>query len=258
MKALASFQPRLVRSARRLKALLRPSATQKFRGAYATFAEAVAAIPPGRLAGYDHEEVADIAVEDMCEVKPFDYPVLFWLKSVEQHLSVILDAGGHIGTKYRAFMPLLNWAGSKRWCIYELPTMAKRGADLAQQQGLSNLEFVTKLLDAPKADLLLASGLLQYLDIPFLTFVRTLPERPRYLLLNKVSTRDGPTLFTLENFGLAEVPYQQRNRASFEQDIASLGYRIVDQWVVPAFSHIIPGHEDLGPSTSRGYFAERI
>ena len=75
---------------------------------------------------------------------------------------------------------------------------------------LKNLGFMA-YGRAPSADVLLGSGLRPYPREPFEALAFRLSSRPRHILLNKVVTRDGPTVVTLENFGVAEVPYQIRN-----------------------------------------------
>ncbi len=81
---------------------------QRFTGAYGSFEDAIAAARSNGLAGYDHEEIAEVAFEKMCQVAPWDYPVLFWMRQVMGEVDGLVDAGGHMGTKYRAFRDLLS------------------------------------------------------------------------------------------------------------------------------------------------------
>jgi putative methyltransferase (TIGR04325 family) len=228
----------------------------RFRGAYATVEEAAVAVRRGALVGYDNDAVLLRDFDLMCEVKLEDYPILFWLRRLAAQTRVLLDAGGHMGTKYRAFRNYLDLDDEIEWVVYDLPTMVRAGRLRAEDEGLGKLRFVDTLSDAPDADVLLASGLLQYLDIPFVDLLRGLPALPRHLLLNKVQTREGPSVVTLENFIHAEVPYQMRDRAEFLAALDALGYDIVDEWTIPSLSHVIRTHPHLGSSTSRGYYAK--
>jgi putative methyltransferase (TIGR04325 family) len=228
----------------------------RFRGAYATFKEAAAAVRRDALVGYDNDAVVLRDYELMCEVKLEDYPVLFWLRHLAPQARVLLDAGGHMGTKYRAFRNHLELDGGFEWVVYDLPTIVRAGRQRAKDEGLNSLRFIDTLSEAPDADVLLASGLLQFLDIPFGDLLHRLPAMPRHLLLNKVQTREGPSVVTLENFIYAEVPYQIRDRAEFLAEMDRLGYDIVDEWTIPSLSHIIPTHPHLGSSISRGYYAK--
>ncbi|OAF13673.1 methyltransferase, TIGR04325 family [Bradyrhizobium centrolobii] len=237
-----------------LLALLR-SSYLRHRGAYASFSEAVAAVRPGALVGYDNDEVVMHSFEYMSEFKLEDYPVLFWLNRLAPAANVILDAGGHLGTKYRAFGPYLELNAKVNWIIYDLPAIVRVGRQYVDEGKLRGPTFIDDLSHAPVPDVLLASGLLQYLDVPFDVFLKKLPALPRHLLLNKVQTREGPTVVTLENFGCAEIPYQIRNRTEFLATLGKLGYDVIDEWSIPSLSRTIQTHPHLGRSASCGYYA---
>lgn len=224
----------------------------RFRGAFASYAEAMAAVRPGALAGYDHAEIADVSFEKMCQRALWDYPIMFWLARVTPDATCLVDAGGHMGTKFRAFARELSLPEEFEWVVYDVPEIARAGRERAARDGLSGLTFYDRLEDTPPADVLLCSGLLQYIDIPFAALLQRLPKLPRHLLLNKVATREGPTIVTLEEFGMAEVPYQVRDHAEFLQTLAAQGYVIEDTWTIPTLSHT---HPAFGASTSQGFYA---
>ncbi len=226
-------------------------------GAFPDRAAALAGVPRRALATYDHEDVAVVNFKVMCAIRVWDYPVMFWLDRLHRPGMHVLDAGGHFGTKYIAFQDHLP-LNALSWTVYDLPETI-RSARAAQRQGEvpQAVGFIDDLAQAPHTDLLLASGLLQYLDIPFADFVARLPNRPDHILLNKVATRDGPTVITLERIGPARVPYQIRCLATFEAEIAAAGYRIADRWDIPSLGHVIDTHPELGRSVSRGYLLHR-
>lgn len=229
-----------------------------FVGAYPTPATALAAVPKGRLAGYDNDAVVEVAYDWLCERKVWDYPVIFWLNRLFRPGLRLLDAGGHMGTKYIAFAPLVPLAEIV-WTVQDLPAIM-RAARKRQAEGRLSaaLRFESDMAAAGEVDVLLASGLMPYLDEPFAALLDHLPQRPPHVILNKVATRDGPSVTTLEKIGAARVPYQFRNRAGFEAEIAAAGYRVLDQWDIPSLSHTIATHPALGPSISRGYMLERV
>lgn len=231
------------------------SGRMRLRGAYSSYDEALASARKDRLAGYDNDEVAEISYEIMCQVADADYPVLYWLAKVLPGNARLLDAGGHMGTKYRAFRGHLDAAEHLEWIVYDVPAIVRAGRARAEAEGLAALKFVDAMAEAGDIDVMLASGLLQYLDRPFARFMGELPRLPRHLLLNKVATRNGPTVVTLENFGVADVPYQIRDLSAFLTELDALGYDIVDQWTLPGLTHVIPTHLGLGGSTSRGFYA---
>ncbi|WP_011581911.1 MULTISPECIES: methyltransferase, TIGR04325 family [Chelativorans] len=227
---------------------------RRFSGAYASYAQALAAAQRSGIAGYDHEDVADVAFERMCEVAPWDYPVLFWMQRLSGEISSLVDAGGHMGTKYRAFQNLLPIAPELRWTVYDLPAIVRAGRQRAERDGLENLRFVDQVENSGAVDLFLGSGLLQYLDVSFPDLLGRLPQLPRHVILNKVALRRGRTVVTLEKIGRALVPYQIRNEASFLAEIEALGYALVDRWKIPSLSHVIETHPELGASSSEGFY----
>ncbi|MBO9446710.1 methyltransferase, TIGR04325 family [Ruegeria sp. R14_0] len=223
-------------------------------GAYPDYATAMHNAGRG---GYDHEDVAEVNVDFMSRKTVWDYPVMFWLKTIQRDNMHVLDAGGHLGTKYTAFRELCQLE-RVNWTVYDLPTTVRLARAAQQTEDLpSEIVFQDDLAQVGPVDLLLASGLLQYLDIPLAQLVGKLKAPPKHILLNKVATREGPTVVTLEKIGPRRVPYQIRNKAEFELSLSDMGYLIRDQWEIPSLSHVISTHPGLGPSTSKGYFLQR-
>ncbi|WP_375687049.1 methyltransferase, TIGR04325 family [Pseudooceanicola sp. LIPI14-2-Ac024] len=229
----------------------------RFAGAYPDRTAALAALPANLHGGYDDEALADVSFPQMCTRTDYDYPLVFWLDRLLPEARVVIDAGGHLGTKYIAFAPLLD-LGRTDWVVYDLPGIV---AAARRRQAAGDLPaaitFASDPGSLPAADLFLASGLLQYLDRPFADLLAALPVLPRHILLNKVATRDGPELFTIERIGHGRVPYRIRNRAAFEAELDALGYTLQDSWEIGELSHVIPTHPWHGRSASRGYLLSR-
>ncbi|EKF18450.1 methyltransferase, TIGR04325 family [Nitratireductor pacificus] len=229
----------------------------RFSGAYPSHEVALAAARRSGLAGYDHPEVAEVAFEAMCRIAPWDYPVLFWLRRLQGEVTSLVDAGGHMGTKYRAFRDALPIAETFPWTVYDLPAIVDAGRRRAEADGLHGLRFVDRLEEAGAPDLFLGSGLLQYLDAPLPALIARLKAPPPHLLLNKVALRRGPTVVTLECIGSARVPYQIRNEDTFLASVEALGYQMIDRWSIPSLSHVIDTHPELGSSESAGFYFRR-
>jgi putative methyltransferase (TIGR04325 family) len=227
---------------------------RRFSGAYASHAQALSAPATGRVAGYNHDQVAEVSFEKMCQVMVWDYPVLFWLERLLPEVDRLVDAGGHMGTKFRAFRPLLPIDGKVDWVVYDLPAIVRAGRARAMQEGLDGLAFTDDLATVASADLFLASGLLQYLDVSLSELLGRLPSLPRHLIINKLAVREGEMVVTLERIGTAMVPYQIRNRQGFMAELDGLGYRVVDSWTIPSLSHVIDTHPELGASQSMGLY----
>lgn len=228
-----------------------------FIGAYPDYATASQNAPKSRPNSYDDDEVAPLNVATMSRTEVWDYPMLLWLERLLQPGHNVLDAGGHLGTKYVAWRDRIE-LGEVNWNIYDVPATV-RAARRAQAAGSVpyQINFFDDPASTPPCDLLLASGLLQYIDIPLPELLARLPQLPRHLVLNKVATTRGPDVVTLELIGRGRVPYQMRNRAEFERSIVEMGYRMCDSWTIPSLSRRIPTHPWIEPSTSVGYVFER-
>ncbi len=230
----------------------------RFHGVFGSRDEALCAIRPPKSAGYDHAEVAEVNFAAMCQVALWDYPVILWLTRTLPHSRGVLDAGGHMGTKYRAFRPFLGDLSAVTWTVWDVPAMVEAGARRAATDGLGELRF-TSTLDSIGAehDLWLASGLLQYLDRPFADLLAAVPVLPRTIILNKVAVTDDRSFFTLENLGFSAVPYHVRNEAEFLAPLLELGYRQRDRWENASLSHRIPHYPRVGPTRNIGLVLTR-
>lgn len=229
----------------------------RHQGAYPDYATAVANIPRRWKSTYNDPDVALFAFEWMCRMRVWDYPVLFWLDRLSRPGLRVVDAGGNLGVKHIAFSAYMDLSGLD-WSVYELEETVRLGHKMqAEGRVPPEIRFFDRLEESGPVGRFICSGLLQYLDTPFPDFVARLPNRPEHILRNKVATRDGPTVVTLERIGPARVPYQMRHRAGFEAELDQIGYDIVDQWDIPNLGHVIDTHPDLGRSVSRGYLLRR-
>lgn len=229
----------------------------RFTGAYDSFDQAQTAALRHAVAGYDNDVVADVAFEQMCKLAPWDYPVLFWLNKLGPQIRSLVDAGGHMGTKYRAFRNHLELGPDMRWIVYDVAAIVRAGRLRAQRDNCPGLEFVEDIALAPDVELFLGSGLLQYLDQPLSHLLLSMKVLPRHLILNKVALRKGAEVVTLEKIGPAFVPYRIRNDRAMIRDIEKLGYRLVDRWSIPSLSNVIDTHPELGASESVGFYFHR-
>jgi len=226
------------------------------RGVYPDRETTPVSLPAMRRQGYDDARIAPVAFDLMCQVAPFDYPVLYWLQALAKPGMSILDAGGHLGTKYLAFRNYVQLA-DMTWTVFDLPQIISVAREWQRQGRLpEEIRFEHDVVALPRCELMIASGLLQYLDRPFAGFLADLPKKPRHILLNKVAVRDGPTIVTLEKIGRSRVPYQIRNQPKFEAEIRGAGYRIRDTWPIPSLAHQIRWHPRAGTSASLGYLLE--
>jgi putative methyltransferase (TIGR04325 family) len=203
----------------------------RFRGVYANFAEAAAALPPGVRVGYDHAYLAGMYRYRMEKANQSDYPVLFWLKDLLDDRSFVLDFGGHVGVAYHAWRRYLPYRPGLRWLVCDVPEIVKIAAALAREQQNDGLAFTSDIADGNGCTIFLAAGSLQYLDEPLSALLARMGSLPRHLVVNKLPLYDGDPFVTIQSTGRAFHPYRVDNRDAFVADVTALGYRVVDGWV---------------------------
>jgi putative methyltransferase (TIGR04325 family) len=202
----------------------------RFRGVFATFAEAEASLPSGQRVGYDHEIMAGMYRARMDRACESDYGPLFWLRGIVDSTTHVFDFGGHVGVSYYGWRSYLNYPRGMRWTVYEVPAIVAAGIELARERPSEGLEFTSDLAGGRECNVFLAAGSLQYVDMSFPQILEHVGTRPRHVILSKLPLYDGETFVTVQSTGRAFHPYRIDNRAEFLAGVQALGYRIVDEW----------------------------
>jgi putative methyltransferase (TIGR04325 family) len=202
----------------------------RFRGVYASFTEAEAAVPPNERVGYDHAELAGLYRHRMEKANQSDYAVLFWLKGILDERSFVFDFGGHVGVSYHGWRKYLDYRPGMRWLVHDVPAIVKVGAELARERPSEGLAFTSEVADARGCNIFLAAGSLQYVDESLPALLARIGPLPRHLIVNKLPMYDGETFVTVQSTGRAFHPYRIYNRAAFVAEVTALGYRVVDDW----------------------------
>lgn len=227
-----------------------------YRGVFSTFAEARASAP-GNKVGFDHVELAHLYDSRIGKAFPSDYPVLFWMSRLLPELRSVFDWGGHIGVSYYTYAKYLEFPDSLHWRVGDVPQIIKVGAEFALARSARALSFTSDIADADGFDLLLANGVLQFIEKPLHQSLQALKQAPRHLIVNKLPVYDGPTFVTLENTVHSYNPYCIRNRAGFVDSIVSQGYSLVDEWQTPDITCHIPLHRDRSIAAYSGFYFRR-
>lgn len=224
----------------------------RFAGVYRNREAALAAVPSEQSRGYDDPSVADVSFDWMCKRQAFDYPVIYWLERLLPEGGTVIDVGGHMGTKFIAFQDVLD-LGQTAWVVQDLPGIIA-AARKRQAAGKlpAQISFVDSLENVPPGDMVLASGLLQYLGMSLGEFIAQFAQAPRAILVNKMPFHEQ-AFVTLERIDKTQVPYQVRTIADWQSEVFNAGYAIADSWPIAGLDHVIATHPWLGAATSRGY-----
>jgi len=227
-----------------------------FKGVYANFAGAKAAIDTRASASYDNIDSAKL-YKSFCEkLFPGDYPNLFWLSKIIPQAKSLFDLGGHIGVKYYSYQRYLDLPADFSWGVHDLPAVMKEGEVFAKENDpRSRLKFEKNLKNAAGYDILCAFGSLQYIDIDLAAEISQFPTRPRYVLAT-IPASDRKTYYTLNSIGTAQCPYIIRNQAEFIDSFKKAGYKLAQSWIIPDKKCEIPFHEGYSLQHYSGHLFE--
>ncbi len=237
--------------------MLFPRLVNAVRGTYASFTEAMAGAPGDAVVGYDTAEHAAMYDERIDKLLISDYAVLFWFERIQNELRRVFDLGGHKGVLYYGFRKRLKLPSSLRWVVCDMPTTVTSGKELAIRRGMSALDFTTQWEEGSGSDLLIASGVLQYLDWDLAGALPRWRRMPRYVIVNNTPMYDGDEYITLQNTGISYNPYRVFNRADLIRSLRQLGYRARDTWRTER-SLDVPLHPELHVDAYQGFIMERV
>ena len=201
-----------------------------FKGVFDTFKEASDSAPSTKVLGYDHPEPAKMYRERASKVYPSDYPVLFWLKNILNDHSSVFDLGGHIGVSYYAYKKFISYPKNIKWQVCDVESVTESGKDFAEQQESDGLSFTNEYKHIEGHDIVLASGSIQYIDIPFAEMLDKLVKKPKHIIINLLPLYEGETFVTLQNIGSVFCPYRAFNKTDFVESIIQQGYQLKDIW----------------------------
>ncbi len=233
-------------------------------GAYATFDEARANAPKTGATSFDVPESGDLYPDHLGGVRVSDYPVIFWLDQLfRSGLRSLFDLGGNIGTSYYGFQHHLVYPDDLRWQVHDVPAVLAAGREWASRNDVEGkLGFTSSCDDADGCDMLLCSGVLQYLDFSLPDMLRKLKHPPGHLLINLTPLHPSRTFVTLQRVtrqgvGIASCPYTVTAVAQFIDAFRQSGYAVVDHWESLERHMRVPFEPSLSIDRYHGFYLKR-
>lgn len=218
----------------------RPRYVNQFSGHYATYEEALAAVPKGLSEGWDDETL--VAADHF---QPSIFSTMFWLSRILEEGFRVTDFGGAVGQTHTALAQRMSIPNNVRWTVVDLPSAVQRGTKLAFERGVDGLYFSESLEKVDTCDVFLSRGCIQYVGTPLSVMLKSLHTLPQYILLDKVPLTDGRGFVTHQNLMSSAVPYQVFNRSKFLSSLNELGFAIRDEWPVQELSCSVPFHPEI-------------
>jgi putative methyltransferase (TIGR04325 family) len=227
-----------------------------FYGVYPDFASAEKAIPKQFPIGYDNPEASSFLGHKL-SIRSSDYPILFWLRCLLEENDKVFDFGGYLGISYWSYAPLIDFPASLSWTVYDVPAVVEKGKEMQLVRPSSALSYTTDFSEAAKADILLASGSLQFCVRDLADYLSELKSLPKHLLINETPMVSTEPFVTLQNMGPALAPYRILQKQQFIDSLTNLHYRVVDQWQNDDFACVIPFEPDRTVRAFTGMYLRR-
>jgi putative methyltransferase (TIGR04325 family) len=213
-----------------------------FMGVFSSFDEARAAAPKSKHVGFDHPEYPTHHLDRMKRIESHDYPTILWLSRALRSGSKVFDFGGNVGVHYYAYGNYITFPSGISWLVCDIDGLVKLGRDIAAKEGATSLSFTRNIADAEGADIYIASGILQYVEISLPGVLASMRSKPIHVFLNKLPLYDGEQFITLQNAGAIVTPQYVFNRNDFLAAMRRAGYGLVDSWGAPGYSCQVPFH----------------
>jgi len=233
-----------------------PEKAPRYRGVYATFAEAERSIPKGRAEGFNSDAVPEFFISKQFLFNPQDYPVLVWLSQAFEPGCRVFDLGGGIGQCYYKYREYVRYPEGVEWTVCDVESFAARGPEFAREQNAPNLHFTTDRAAAEGATVYLTNGALQYIEPDLAEILSQLSSKPRHVLVNRVPLYEGDPYFSVQSSLHSYVVHKVGNAGQFVREMEALGYTTVDQWSLPRSMHVYFHPERFVPNF-RGFYFRR-
>ncbi len=209
-KILRPFVPPLLWQAGRL--LMGEQDSLRFYGPVASWEDAL-----GRCAGYGSPLILEAAKQARLKVErgeaawerdgvafssgnpPFPLLCAILVASLNiKHRLVVLDYGGALGSSYTQCRHFLKNLPEILWLVVEQPHIAQCGRELFES---SSLRFFDSIEDASRAatpDIVVLSGVLQYLSRPYEVLATLVKLRASVLFIDRTSFSTSADLLTVQ------------------------------------------------------------
>jgi putative methyltransferase (TIGR04325 family) len=162
----------------------------------------------------------------------------------------VVDFGGSLGSSYFQHRRFLSSAAGLEWCVIEQPSHVACGREHFEDGQLRFYETVEECLAHHRPDVLLLSGVLQYLPDPYAALERLLAHSLRHVIIDRTAfleaDRDRLTVQTVPEWIYpASYPAWFLSETRLTQTMTAARYGLVADF---------PGSDDVSPEGEPAYF----
>ena len=203
-----------------------------YYGVYQSYAQAREHAPKNLPTTYDTDAATRMYRDQIERLRVSDYPLLYWVtRLLGAGERRVFDLGGHIGISYYGFGRYIDYPVGLHWQVHDVPAVVAAGRDWAEKHDRQrHLEFTDTREDADGQQVLIATGVLQYLEYTLPELLQQLKDPPQHVLVNLTPMHPSQGYFTLQNIGFAICPYRVMAVPEFVAGMQALGYAAIDRW----------------------------
>jgi putative methyltransferase (TIGR04325 family) len=225
------------------------------RGVFSSFAEGWSAARATGLAGHEDPSEIDVHLALSKSLRPSDYAALFWLAVAGSGKLRVFDFGGNVGNLYYSYRPYLEELGPVDWTVFDLPSIADRGREIAAERRSGRLRFANSTAEFSSSQVLLVSGTLHFWQETIPEFIRQFPVQPAHLVINRTPVHEtSPSFVTVQRTAACAFPCLVRNENEMIAEFLALGYRLIDKWLAPELRLGLPLFPDRRVAHYSGFY----
>lgn len=131
----------------------------------------------------------------------YSYPVLsslMWIAAKNNGRLNVLDFGGSLGSSYFQNKKFIDSLKESKWCIVEQDHYVKAGQEHLADDRLKFYYTIEDCLSENNIDVVLLSGVLQYLEKPFEILNSIIEKNVDYILIDRLQLVNKPDRITIQ------------------------------------------------------------
>ena len=222
----------------------------RFEGEFSSWDEAAA-----HCCGYDAVNILEKVLDASLQVKrgvaaferdsvlfdeiEYSWPVTAALMHVAARSGgqlYVLDFGGALGSSYFQNRKFLDGLTDVRWCVVEQEHYVEAGRNHLQDERLTFCRSIGEAAETLKPNVVLLSGVLQYLQEPYAALRELLASRPGVVLIDRTPLLNdhGPSVVKVQHtpasIYLASYPCILFDKKEFFDFFSDYGYLLLERF----------------------------
>lgn len=225
------------------------------RGVFENFAEGWTAARREKAAGHEDPSEVSVHLQFSKELRPSDYPVLYWLSNINASDLQVFEFGGNVGNLYYSYSGYLRAKRSLTWTVFDIDPVLKEGTRIASERRAEGLKFTDSWSEACGCNVLIASGAFHYWEDTIQAFLDRCPASPEHIFVNRSPVVErGPSFITVQKTQSCAFPCIVRNASEMIEAFETNHYCLVDRWQARELSLRMPLFPDRTVPHYSGFY----